>query len=259
MGGGSSDFVVHDINSSGSLAGSRDDVDSLREKHSAGIAGLGSGGGIAVVPVAMHRPEHGNGHVRSSSYSTRSTRSARSAASDPFGDVHSNDEREHTYANLGRGRNNAERIHSGGDPFTSPTDTFVGTDARQVPVQLFMPSSSVTSSPRPGIPRDVSTSSSVVEGDAFTYGYAQNYPYAHVYGGHGGLDLGLGLGLGYEEEGEEEERWNGEERAEEMEIENEERRREKSEGGVGWVEDLDLMETTKDRRDLGSLVELGPQ
>ena len=60
-------------------------------------------------------------------------------------------------------------------------------------------------------------------------------------------------------EREEEERWNGEERAEEMEIENEERRREKSEGGVGWVEDLDLMETTKDRRDLGSLVELGPQ
>ena len=44
-----------------------------------------------------------------------------------------------------------------------------------------------------------------------------------------------------------------------MEIENEERRREKSEGGVGWVEDLDLMETTKERRDLGSLVELGPQ
>ena len=62
-----------------------------------------------------------------------------------------------------------------------------------------------------------------------------------------------------EGEREEEERWNGEERAEEMEIENEERRREKSEGGVGWVEDLDLMETTKERRDLGSLVELGPQ
>jgi len=116
------------------------------------------------------REEGAVGFSRSSSYS------ARSVASDPFdsdGDVIPRSSSGPSPIPSNR-LSLAPSVSDPFNPFASPADleqnrAQVGSRERQVPVQLFMPTSA-TSSPRPGIPRDISTSS-MAESDADTYMY----------------------------------------------------------------------------------------
>lgn len=188
FGGGSSDFAVHNIHGSSS----QEEVASLEDQEKAvenarpstfasdaevlGVLSLHS------FPPNTYRDSSASGQVplggivggpsRSSSYS------ARSVASDPF----DSDGGVIPRSSPGPSPMPSSRlsltpsVSDPFNPFASPADleqhrAQVGSRERQVPVQLFMPTSA-TSSPRPGIPRDISTSS-MAESDADTYTYDQ--------------------------------------------------------------------------------------
>lgn len=185
FGGGSSDFAVHNVHGSSSqeevasLADQEKAVENARPSTFASDADVLGVLSLHSFPPNSYRDSSASGPVpqggvvggpsRSSSYS------ARSVASDPFdsdGGVIPRSSPPMPSSRLSLAPSDSDPFN----PFASPADleqnrAQVGSRERQVPVQLFMPTSA-TSSPRPGIPRDISTSS-MAESDADTYTYEQ--------------------------------------------------------------------------------------